>query len=66
MLNIRGADFPLRFDVTVQDKGELISIEGRTKFTWDDLGLDQPRAVIVLTLSDEVEVQVSLTARPVR
>ncbi len=66
VLNIREANFPLRFDVTVQDKGELISIEGRTKFAWDDLGLDRPTAVIVLTLSDDVEVQISLTARPVR
>ena len=66
VLNIRGADYPLRFDVTVQDKGELISIEGRTKFAWDDLGLDRPTAVIVLTLSDDVDVQVSLTARPLR
>ena len=66
VINIRGADFPLRFDVTVQDRGELISIEGRTKFSWDDLGLNRPTAVIVLTLSDDVEVQVTLTARPVR
>ena len=66
VLNIQGADFPLMFDVTVQDRGGLISIEGRTKFSWDDLGLDRPTAVIVLTLSDDVEVQVSLTARPVR
>ena len=44
----------------------MISIEGRTKFSWDDLGLGRPTAVIVLTLSDDVEVQVSLTARPVR
>ncbi|MCH2517402.1 MAG: DUF5666 domain-containing protein [Dehalococcoidia bacterium] len=32
-LNIRGAEFPLGFNVTVQDKGDVITILGRTKFS---------------------------------
>ena len=65
-LNIRGAEFPLGFNVTVQDKGDVITILGRTKFSWDDLGISPPTAGLVLTLGDEVEVRIALTAKPVR
>ncbi len=65
-LNIRGAEFPLGFDVTVQDKGDVITILGRTRFSWNDLGISPPTAGLVLTLGDEVEVRIALTAKPVR
>ena len=66
VLNIRGGEFPLSFDVTAQDKGDGITILGRTKFTWDDLGISPPTVGLVLTLGDEVEVRIALTAKPVR
>ena len=65
-LNIRGAEFPLGFNVTVQDKGDVITILGRTRFSWDDLGISPPTAGLVLTLGDEVEVRIALTVKPVR
>ena len=66
VLNIRGGEFPLAFDVTAQDKGDAIAILGRTSFTWSDLGMTPPSAGVVLTLGDEVEVRIALTAKPVR
>ena len=66
VLNIRGADFPLKFDITAQDKGDAITIVGRTRFSWDDLGISPPTAGLVLTLGDEVEVRIRLTVKPVR
>lgn len=66
VLNIRGADFPLVFDITAQDRGDSISIRGRTKFTWDDLGINRPAVSVVLKLGDEVEVRIALTVKPVR
>ena len=65
-LNIRGAEFPLGFDVTIQDKGDVITILGRTRFSWNDLGISPPTAGLVLTPGDEVEVRIALTAKPVR
>lgn len=66
VLNIRGADFPLSFDLTVKDGGDVIKISGETKFTWDSLGIKPPTAGVVLTLGDEVDVRIDLTAKPVR
>ena len=66
VLNIRGADFPLVFDITAQDRGDSFSIRGRTKFTWDDLGINRPAVSVVLKLGDEVEVRIALTVKPVR
>ena len=66
VLDILGGDFPLVFDVTVQDRGDVVSIRGRTKFTWDDLGMSPPSAGFVLTLGHDVEVGIALTIKPVR
>jgi polyisoprenoid-binding protein YceI len=66
VLNIRGADFPLKFNITAQDNGDAITIVGRTRFSWDELGISPPTAGLVLSLSDEVEVRIRLTVKPVR
>ena len=66
LLNIRGVDFPLKFNITAVDKGDVITIVGRTRFTWDELGISPPTAGLVLTLSDEVDVRIRLTVKPVR
>ncbi|MBQ12161.1 MAG: hypothetical protein CMJ45_11505 [Planctomyces sp.] len=66
VLNISGEDFPLRFNITAQDKGDAVTIVGRTRFTWEELGIKPPTAGVVLTLDDEVEVRIRLTVKPIR
>ncbi len=66
VLNIRGGEYPLSFEIEAHDAGEAINIRGRTKFSWSDIGMEAPTFGVVLTLSDEVEVEVNLTVKPVR
>ena len=63
-LLIRGVTAPLTFEVEARDEGSEISILGRTTFTWDDLQMQKPSARSVVSLDDEVKVEVLLSARP--
>ena len=64
-LTIKGEDIPLDFEVEARDDGDVIFIVGRTTFTWDQLKLPKPRARLVVSLEDEVKVEVLLALRPV-
>ena len=64
-LTIKGEDIPLHFEVEARDDGDVIFIVGRTTFTWDQLKLPKPRARLVVSLEDEVKVEVLLALRPV-
>ena len=66
LLQIRGVEVPLGFDLTVQDMGGEILVQGRTKFSWEDFGMDAPTAGVVLSVSDQVDVVVNLTLKPLR
>ena len=55
---------PLTFEVEARDDGSEISITGRTTFTWDDLQMTKPSARSVVSLDDEVKVEVVLSASP--
>lgn len=63
-LLIRGVTAPLTFEVEASDEGDEISITGHTTFTWDDLQMQKPSARSVVSLDDEVKVEVLLSARP--
>ena len=63
-LLIREVTAPLTFEVEARDEGSEISITGRTTFTWDDLQMQKPSARSVVSLADEVKVEVVLSAMP--
>ena len=63
-LLIRGITAPLTFEVEARDDGDVIYILGRTTFTWDGLQIPKPTAQSVVSLNDEVAVEVLLAVRP--
>ncbi len=63
-LLIREVTAPLTFEVEARDDGSEISITGSTTFTWDDLQMQKPSARSVVSLADEVRVEVVLSAVP--
>ncbi len=63
-LNIKGYDAPLTFAVQARDDGGAVFVLGRTTFTWDDLQLPKPSARSVVSLGDEVRVEVLLALEP--
>ena len=62
-LTVRGITTPLTFDVEARDDGDVVFIIGRTSFTWDQLQIPKPTANAVVSLEDEVGVEVLLAAR---
>ncbi len=60
-LNIKGYDAPLTFAVQARDDGDALFVLGRTTFTWDDLQLPKPSVRSVVSLGDEVRVEVLLS-----
>ena len=65
-LTIRGMEFPLTFDITARDDGNVVHLLGETTFTWADLGMDEPRAGIVVWVAEEVRVNVLLALKPLK
>lgn len=65
-LSIRGMEFPLTFDITARDDGNVVHLLGETTFTWADLGMDEPRAGIVVWVAEEVRVNVLLALKPLK
>ena len=63
-LNIKGYDAPLTFAVQARDDGGSVFVLGRTTFTWDDLQLPKPSVRSVVSLGDEVRVEVLLSLEP--
>lgn len=59
-LNIKGADVPVTFDVTARDDGNVVLILARTTVTWAQLGLPAPSARSVVSIEDEIKVEVLL------
>ena len=64
-LKIRGIEVPLNFDIEARDDGEAIQILGRTTFEWADFEIRKPAARPVVSVEDEVRVEVLLEVRPV-
>ena len=63
-LLIRGITAPLTFEVEARDDGEVVHILGRTTFTWDELQIPKPTARSVVSVEDEVRVEVLLSVTP--
>ena len=62
-LEIRGIEAPLDFDLKARDLGDAIMVEGRTRFPWQDFGMETPTAGIVLGVSGQVDVEVTLVSK---
>jgi hypothetical protein len=63
-LNVNGADFPLTFDLEVRIDGDVLNVLGRTEFTWDQLRIPVPNVRNIVSVEDEVSVQILLVAEP--
>lgn len=63
-LSIRGVTTPITFVGEARDDGTVIHMVGRTTFTWDQLQIPKPTAPVVVSLEEEVRVEVLLSARP--
>ena len=63
-LNVKGADFPISFDLEVRNDGNVLNVLGRTVFTWQQLSIPVPTARSVVSIDDEVHVEILLVAKP--
>ena len=63
-LNINDMDVPLTFEVTARDDGDEVFVLGRSMFTWDQIGEPVPTARSVVSVEDEVRVEVLLALMP--
>ncbi|MCY4581762.1 MAG: YceI family protein, partial [Chloroflexi bacterium] len=63
-LNINGMDVPLTFEITARDDGNTVFVLGRSMFTWDQIGEPVPTARSVVSVEDEVRVEVLLALKP--
>ena len=64
ILSINGIDVPLTFDLEIRNDGDVLNVLGRTVFTWDQLQMPVPTARLVVSVEDEVSVQLLLVAEP--
>ena len=64
ILNINGVDVPLTFDLEIRNDGDVLNILARTVFTWNQVQMPVPTARIVVSVEDEVSVQLLLVAKP--
>ena len=63
-LSINGMDVPLAFVIEARDDGDEVFVVGRSTFTWDQIGEPVPTARSVVSVEDEVRVEVLLALRP--
>ena len=63
-LNVKGADFPISFDLEVRNDVNILNVLGRTVFTWQQLSIPVPTARSVVSIDDEVHVEILLVAKP--
>ena len=63
-LDIRGITVPMEFEIEARDDGSELFILGRTTFTWQELDIPPPTAPVVVSIEDDVIVEVLLTVEP--
>ena len=63
-LTMNGVQVQMAFEIEARDDGDVIFIVGRSSFTWADIGMTAPRAIAVVSVEDEVRVEVLLALRP--
>ena len=61
-LSINGINVPLTFDLEVRNDGDVLNVLAQTVFTWDQLQIPVPTARLVVSVDDEVSVQLLLVA----
>ena len=64
VLNVNGVDLPLTFDLEIRNDGDVLNVLGRTSFTWDQLQIPVPNIRNIVSVEDEVSVQLLLVAKP--
>ncbi len=63
-LEVHGGVFPITFEIQARDDGDSIFILGRTTFTWDELEVPRPQARSVVSIEDDVRVEILLAVVP--
>ena len=63
-VSLLGSEFPLTFDIEARDDGDSIFVLGRATFTWDEFGITKPTARSVVSIEDDVRVEVLLALKP--
>ena len=63
-LRINDMDVPLAFTIEARDDGDEVFVLGRATFTWDQIGEPVPTARSVVSVEDEVRVEVLLALTP--
>ncbi|MBC8280874.1 MAG: YceI family protein [Chloroflexi bacterium] len=62
VLSVNGIDVPMTFDLEVRNDGDVLNVLGRTNFTWEEFQIPVPTARSVVSVDDEVSVQLLLVA----
>jgi len=63
-LSIKGKEVPVIFEVVARDDGEAVFILAETVVTWAQLQMPVPTARSVVSVEDEIKVEVLLAVRP--
>lgn len=63
-LTVKGLDVSVTFDIVARDDGDTVFILGKTTVTWDQLQMPAPSARSVVSIEDEVRVEVLLAVHP--
>ena len=64
MINVKGDDRPVSFDVKVRLDAGALNILGRTSFTWQELGMSAPNIANRIKVEDRVKVEILIVATP--
>ena len=64
-LTVRGVARPVVWDGTVEFQGNSVRLQARTAFKFGDFELTRPRVLLVLSVEDNIRLEVNLTLRPV-
>ena len=63
-LDIRGNTYPLEFDIEARDDGDVMYVVGRTTVTWRQLDIPVPTARSVVSVENEIRVEILLALTP--
>jgi hypothetical protein len=63
-LTVKSADVPVIFDVVARDDGHTVFILAKTTVTWAQLQMPTPTARSVVSVEDEIRVEVLLAVQP--
>ena len=63
-LELKGVQAPVIFQIEARDDGDVVHILGRTSFVWSDFGMTAPIVGSFVSVTDEVAVEILISARP--